>query len=274
MEKSGSKYASGSNYNLIKLECGVELTENKRKKSGGKNYFEKYGRLSFELFQNKLNKTTSEYFSSNELKEKTNDSSNKEKTENEKTKKESLKISKSLKNEMLAKKELIRQKSEYDAKFDINNTTNDFMNVKAKNLKIVMNDLDLMKDFELNIETENNFMPQSKYNFFKNKMNKDFKSSKKDLRAINDFNKTVLKNDLWGDPRNSNINENMYNKQPFHFSHKTKKYINYPIIGLPRQRFPPITSIKLKNNNNMIKGGMNFRKVKIKNLSRDNINDN
>ena len=274
MEKSGSKYASGSNYNLIKLECGVELTENKRKKSGGKNYFEKYGRLSFELFQNKLNKTTSEYFSSNELKEKTNDSSNKEKTENEKNKKESLKISKSLKNEMLAKKELIRQKSEYDAKFDINNTTNDFMNVKAKNLKIVMNDLDLMKDFELNIETENNFMPQSKYNFFKNKMNKDFKSSKKDLRAINDFNKTVLKNDLWGDPHNSNINENMYNKQPFHFSHKTKKYINYPIIGLPRQRFPPITSIKLKNNNNMIKGGMNFRKVKIKNLSKDNINDN
>ena len=43
MEKSGSKYTSGSNFNLIKLECGVELTENKRKKSGGKNYFEKYG---------------------------------------------------------------------------------------------------------------------------------------------------------------------------------------------------------------------------------------
>ena len=70
MEKSGSKYASGSNFNLIKLECGVELTENKRKKSGGKNYFEKYGRFSYELFQNRLNKTTQDNFVTSELNEK------------------------------------------------------------------------------------------------------------------------------------------------------------------------------------------------------------
>ena len=33
-----------------------------------------------------------------------------------------------------------------------------------------MQNLELMKDFEFNIESENNDTPQSKYNFFKNRI--------------------------------------------------------------------------------------------------------
>ena len=69
LEKSGSKFASGSNFNLMKLECGVDLTENRKKKSGGKNYFEKYGKFSFELYQSKLNNTMSDNFMVKGLKE-------------------------------------------------------------------------------------------------------------------------------------------------------------------------------------------------------------
>ena len=158
MEKSGSKYASGSNFNLIKLECGVELTENKRKKSGGKNYFEKYGRFSYELFQNRLNKTTQDNFVTIELNEKINNSMKQENN--------LIDIRKSnKKDEIFSNKELNRQKSDFDAKFEIINTSNDFLNPKTKNLKIVMQNLELMKDFEFNIESENNDTPQSKYNF-------------------------------------------------------------------------------------------------------------
>ena len=275
MERSGSKYASGSNFNLIKLECGVELTENRKKKSGGKNYFEKYGRFSYELFQNKLNKTMSENFMANDLKDLMNNSMKKEEKETENIRKDNRKKSTIKKAELLSNKELIREKSEYDAKFEVPNGGNEYLNIKTKNLRIVMNNLDLMKDFELNIDTENNYIPQTKYNFFKNKINKNFKKSKKDLKEINDFNKTVLKNNFWGEPNNQNIKDNMYNniKPPFHFSHNKKRNINFPIIGLPRQRLPPISSIRLLNND-ITKRRIDFGKVKIKNLSTDNlIND-
>ena len=172
------------------------------------------------------------------------------------------------KDEIFSNKELNRQKSDFDAKFEIINTSNDFLNPKTKNLKIVLQNLELMKDFEFNIESENNDTPQSKYNFFKNKINKNLKTNKKDLKEINDFNKTVLKNDFWGEPNIPNINGFVNNKPPLHYSHNIKKLINFPIIGFPRHRLPPISS-----KYNMTKSGLNFRKVKVKNLSRGNFND-
>ena len=270
LEKSGSKYASGSNFDLMKLECGVNLTENRKKKSGGKNYFEKYGKFSFELYQSKLNNTMSDNFMVKGLKEMM-DNSIKEEDENENE------IKPNLKGFNRKKSILIRQKSDYNANIEmdnkIDNNANNYLNIKTKNLKIVMNNLDLMKDFELNIDRTNKYMPKTKYNFFKSKnINQNFKKNKKDLRDINDFNKTVMKNDFWGEPDNTNTKDNFYTKQPFHFFHK--KNNNFPIFGLKRERLPPIYTSKL-HNNSMIKNksGIDFSKEKIRNLSRDNIND-
>ena len=266
-DRSGSKYASGSNFNLMKLECGVNLTENRKKKSGGKNFFEKYGKFSFELYKSKLNNTMSGNFLGKDFKEMMNDSMKKEEDNNQ--------IKSNFKGFKKKKSILIKQKSDYDANIEnieIDNNTNNYLKMKTKNLKVVMNNLDLMKDFELNIDKTNNYMPKTKYNFFKNTINKNFQKNKKDLRDINDFNKTVLKNDFWGEPNNSNTKENFYTRQPFRFFHK--KNINFPIIEFKRERLPPIYTSKLYNNS-MIKNRsrINLEKEKTRNFSRDNIND-
>ena len=36
----------------MNLECGVNLTENNQKKSGGRDYLHKYGRFSFDIYEN------------------------------------------------------------------------------------------------------------------------------------------------------------------------------------------------------------------------------
>ena len=178
--------------------------------------------------------------------------------------------SKIKKNEINRK--LIREKSDYDAKFGIQSTDNRYLNLKTKNLEIVMNNLDLMKNFELNIDNDNNNnISKTKYNFFKNRnIIMSFKKRKKDLNEINDFNKTVMKNDFWGEPGKLYNKENIYIKPPIHLFHNSKKYRQFPIIGLPRERLPHIT-----NRYNMIKtdGSKNLEKIKIKNLSKDNINE-
>ena len=272
IEKIGSKYASGSNFNLIKLECGVELTENRKKKSGGKNYFEKYGRFSYELYKNRLNKTMSENFMIKETKEIVKNSLKKEENENDYKRKDVIKKSERMKKELVHNKELIREKSDYDAKFGISNIGNNYLNLKTKNLEIVMNNLDLMKDFELDIKHENKYTNNTKYNFFKNKINQNIIKSKKDLREINDFNKTVMGNNLWGEPTKSNLKHNVDLKPSLHLFYNIKKNIEFPIIGLPRQRLPHISSNYF--NNIITEKGTNSQKYKIKNLSKYNIFEN
>ena len=272
MDRTGSKFASGSNYNLIQLECGVDLTENKKKKSGGKNFYEKYGKFSYDLYQSKLNKTASNNFFDSNYKNIINNSKiNEEKEDNKKN--ENIQKIKNKIKEYISDKSLIRENSDYQAKFEINNQGNNYLKLKTRNLKIVMNNLDLMKDFELNIDSERNHKSNIKYNYFKNKINKSFKRNKKDLREINDFNKTVLKNNLWGEPDAPNIKENNYYLNlPHHNFHNIRHNIQYPIIGLPRERLPPISNIRL-HNYNMIKTEIkkSLEKEKIKNLSKDNI---
>ena len=190
IERTGSKFASGSNYNLIQLECGVDLTENKKKKSGGKNFYEKYGKFSYDLYQSKLNKTASDNFFETNYKNIINNSKINEEKEDNKKNGDLKNIKKKIK-EYISDKSLIRENSDYQAKFEINDQGNNYLNLKTRNLKIVMNNLDLMKDFELNIDSERKHSSNIKYNYFKNKINKSFKRNKKDLREINDFNKTV-----------------------------------------------------------------------------------
>ena len=255
-EKNEAKYASGSNYNLIKLECGVNLIENRKKKSGGKNYFAKYGRYSYDLYKNKLNKTTSENFIENEYKEIINDSFKEDKIRTKK--------------EIISEKVLIKKKSNCKINFE-NIDIEEHLNTKTKNLKIVMNNLDLTKDFKLNMEQYNKNMKNTKYNFFKTKINnKSFNRNKKDLREINNFNKTVMKNNLWGEPNNSSIKED--HQKPLHFYHHLKNNIRLPFIGLKRERLPSILSVKYHQLKDIkTERNKSFEKLKIKNLSKENI---
>ena len=272
MERTGSKFASGSNYNLMQLECGVDLTENKKKKSGGKNFYEKYGKFSYDLYQSKLNKTASDNFFETNYKNIINNSKINEEKEDNKKNNDIKNIKRKIK-EYISDKSLIRENSDYQAKFEITNPSNNYLKLKTRNLKIVMNNLDLMKDFELNIDSDRKHKSNIKYNYFKNKINKSFKRNKKDLREINDFNKTVLKNNLWGEPNESNIKENNYYLNlPHHNFHNIRHNIQYPIIGLPRERLPPISNIRV-HHYNAIKTEIkkSLGKEKIKNFSKNNI---
>ena len=56
------QFAAGSNFDIIKLETGVDLTEDSKFKSGGKDFFKKFQRYSLENFERqfirKFRKTT------------------------------------------------------------------------------------------------------------------------------------------------------------------------------------------------------------------------
>ena len=269
IEKNGAQYASGSNYDLIKLECGVNLTENRKKKSGGKNYFEKYGRFSYDLYQNKLNKTTTENFLENEYKEVINNSFKEDKSNSYNDKKKEKMKNDKIKKELISDKVLIREKSDFNGKYE-NTNVEAQLKAKIRNLKMVMNNLDLMKEFQLDIEQKKSYMKNTKYNFFKTKINKSFKRNKKDLREINNFNKTVMKNNLWGEPNNLNKKEDTPMKQPFF--HNLKYNIHFPIIGHKRERIPPLSLFKNHLFNvSKNKRNISFEKIKIRNLSKDNI---
>ena len=263
IEKNGAQYASGSNYDLIKLECGVNLIENRKKKSGGKNYFKKYGRFSYDLYKNKLYKTTTEnFFENEEYKEIMNDSIKKDKINDDNK-------NNKIKDELISDKVLNREKSDLNDKYE-NTDIKMQLKTKIRNLKIVMNNLDLMKEFQLDIDQEKRNMKNTKYNFFKTKINKSIKRNEKDLREINNFNKTVMKNNLWGEPDILNKKEDILIKQPLF--HNLKYNIRFPIIGQKRERLPPLSLFKAHQLNILkTKRNISFEKMKIRNLSKDNI---
>ena len=121
-----------------------------------------------------------------------------------------------IKDELISDKVLNREKSDLNDKYE-NTDIKMQLKTKIRNLKIVMNNLDLMKEFQLDIDQENRNMKNTKYNFFKTKINKSIKRNEKDLREINNFNKTVMKNNLWGEPDILNKKEDILIKQPlFH----------------------------------------------------------
>ena len=240
IDKSGSKYASGSNFNLMKLECGVNLTENNKKKSGGKNFFEKFGKYSYEIYKNGLNRTMTENFKEKELIE--INISNKKKEENDKKFINDKKLIEK-KEVFLPYKGLTRENS--DSKFRITAGRNHFFNLKENNLKNIMSNLDLMKDFEINMDTERNNISNIKYNIFKDTNNKNLSKKRKDFIEINKFNKSVMNNELWGEPHHNNLNIKEQLKPLFHLNKNSKENIQFPIIAFQRERLPPTSILKM-----------------------------
>ena len=243
---------SGSNFDIMSPSCGVNLTEENKSKSGGKDFFHKYNKYSIQVFEETLNKTISANFYQNKIENIINNTTS--------TNVMSLK-----KRRKSVVKEIINESSKVknqENKNKANNTTNVNSTVpnesnsniilKTKNLKMALTNLDLIT------EGEEKYL--SKQNNSKNKnviKRKQFiidfnKQEQKDYDEIDKFAKTLVGSENWGD--------NIYNKtnvkRDFRRPKKPvneilKREIPENILNhLPRKRLPPINVInRLKENN-------------------------
>ena len=269
-DKSGAKFASGSNFEIMNLECGVNLIENKKKKTGGKNYFQKYGRCSFEIFQDQLNKTTNSYYQKENysaIKLNINDSDDHIKTE--------------INLPPVKEKKLKREKTDYEIKISENIGKN-MLNLKTKNLKAVLSSLDLINEKKFNEFSKTNYENKN-WDILKNNNKKENKE-KLNLGEINIFNKTLMKNKKWGDP-NDCQNPYMTRQNPIKPENLLQKEKSQnKLNNSPRRRLPPINSaIKLFNEQishtqkagfHLKKRNKNFKNIKYLNLSKDNLYGN
>ena len=282
-DRNDMKFASGSNFEIMNLECGVNLIEKNRKKSGGKDYFHKYGRCSYEIFQNQLNKTSTGFYTEQLGNNFINININDENDNSE----ENLKTDIGKKGtglpplSPLKKKIMKKERTEYDLRNISSNEKNKFINLRIKNLKYALNNLDLIDEKKLK---ENNI--ENKINYFKNGIDKDIKKSKKDLGEINIFNKTLMENKFWGESRDSHKNMAIAIRFPVKLEKKyLQREVNPNLLNhLPRKRLPPISSaVKLFSENmNQTEGGINnatrnkkkLKELRNQNLSKDSLYEN
>ena len=282
-DKNDMKFASGSNFEIMNLECGVNLIEKNRKKSGGKDYFHKYGRCSYEIFQNQLNKTSTGFYTEQLGNNFINININDENDNSE----ENLKTDIGKKGtglpplSPLKKKIMKKERTEYDLRNISSNEKNKFINLRIKNLKYALNNLDLIDEKKLK---ENNI--ENKINYFKNGNDKDIKKSKKDLGEINIFNKTLMENKFWGESRDSHKNMAIAIRFPVKLEKKyLQREVNPNLLNhLPKKRLPPISSaVKLFSENmNQTEGGINnatrnkkkLKELRNQNLSKDSLYEN
>ena len=282
-DRNNMKFASGSNFEIMNLECGVNLIEKNRKKSGGKDYFHKYGRCSYEIFQNQLNKTSTGFYTEQLGNNFINININDENDNSE----ENLKTDIGKKGtglpplSPLKKKIMKKERTEYDLRNISSNEKNKFINLRIKNLKYALNNLDLIDEKKLK---ENNI--ENKINYFKNGNDKDIKKAKKDLGEINIFNKTLMENKFWGESRDSHKNMAIAVRFPVKLEKKyLQREVNPNLLNhLPRKRLPPISSaVKLFSENmNQTESGINnatrnkkkLKELRNQNLSKDSLYEN
>ena len=279
-DRNRMKFASGSNFEIINLECGVNLIENQKIKTGGKDFFRKYGRCSFEVFQEQLNRTSSDYFhndNNNYINVNINDN------ENDSNIKSDIKQDNSGLPYIL-KKKFKKEKSDYDILNTMPNTSNNYLNLKTTNLKAALNNLDLinedrLREFAMKNEDKNN-------NILNN--TKDKKLEKKDYGEINKFNKTLLKNKLWGEPTDSFHTQYMSRIFPIKPDQKylLKNLSKNDLNHSPRKRLPPLATTQRAFGAQIDKNdfGKNIKskrpikkkliELKNKNLSKDDIYNN
>jgi len=252
---------AGSNFDLMLPECGVNLIEEKKTKSGGKDYFTKYNKYSLQFFEETFNKTISANIYQNNILNNDNNAKNK----------------KNIKDQLM---ESIKEKGS-DKKIINNNMhmimpseSNDKLLVKTKNLKKALNELDLITegDEKLILDKKN----RNKNILKRKKIIMNFrKHSKKDYKEIDKFAKTLMGGENWG----NNIYKTINNlKQSFKQPKKPifdelKREVPATLLNhLPRKRLPPIIN-KLKDNKmgyTITEGFFNKnKKLKLKSIPKD-----
>ena len=215
--REGMKFASGSNFQIMNLECGVNLIEKNQKKSGGRDYFQKYGRCSYEIFQNQLNKTSSGFYfnrtNNNFINININDDNEMNTNNNLDQKNRGF-------PPLTPVKKLKKERKEYELMNTSPNRANYYLQLKTKDLKHALSNLDLIDEKKIN---EKNF--ENNNNFFK-KSNKGLNIEKRQFGDMNIFNKTLMENKFWGEASGSHKNIAVGLRLP---SKPEKKYLKREI---------------------------------------------
>ena len=276
------KIISGSNFEIMNLECGVNLTENNQRKSGGKDYFHKYGRLSLDSYENQLYRTSSSFYN-NQFKNNNYINININNSGGDDSNEQKLKAYTHQKNSRLQSATPSKMKEKID---EMRNTPpsrkNKYLYLKINNLKSALSHLDLIneKDFiKMNLTNQ--------IKIFNNSKNKRIKKLKKHLGDINKFNSALLLgNQFQAMPKDSNKKE-IKRKLPTKPDEKIlKREVSHNLMKhLPRQRLPPILS-ELKTyvdhdnvsdifrNDSLLKKKKKLKEIKNKNLSKDSLFEN
>ena len=175
---------SGSCFDRIHLEIGVSMKENKKFKTGGKDFFIKYNKYLIKNYNKKLkdtlsaNKTQYNMFSNSELKKDFN--FNESVTSN---------FNQGSQTSTMFKKSNITDMNSIKT-FEMTSSLNPLIKLNGtSSLRLTMNDLDLISESEIA-----NFK-QHRKNIFKEKTKS---LGNKELNEMNKFTSTLVSNDKWG----------------------------------------------------------------------------
>jgi len=232
--------AAGSNFAIMNPECGVNLTEDKKTKSGGKDYFKKYNKYSIQVFEETLNKTATSNFYQNRMNNPNNNVMSLKK--------------KSLRDQILEEKDSEAKQNNTNTNINLTlpNEFNNKLFVKTKNLRRALNDLDLIT------EGEERAFSQKKNNknlLKRKKFIVDFrKKEKRDYDEINKFAKTLIGEENWGNRIYENVTnlKKNFRKPAKPIFDELKREVPLNLLNhLPRKRLPPINNGNRFRDNSM-----------------------
>ena len=230
-DKPETRYAAGSNFSIMNPEVGVSIIEDKQMKTGGKDFYQKYNRFSLEVFQDQLNKTSRTSFFPT-LTEPTNANDN---IPEKSKRRASINAISPKKKKIL--KDLEPKIMEENHPHEENNT----LSVKTKNLRIALQNLDL-----INEGTQRNLSHNKKIinkNFIKNALSK-YGQTKTDYNEMNVFAKTLMGTHNWGGELYSEkkkISNIRMPKKPEEIELQRELPASL-LRHMPRKRLPPINS--------------------------------
>ena len=257
-DKNSMRFAAGSNFAIINPEVGVSIIEEKKVKSGGKDFFKKYNKFSLEIFQDQLSKTASSNFFP-----KITETINVNNTINDKAKRRA----------SMLKQNVIK---EIEPKFidKLPTEDNNILSIKTKNLKIALENLDLISE-----QKEKEFNKNKKVinkNIIKKTMNK-FEQTKYEYNEMNVFAKTLMGSHNWGVEINSERKRDYTHKIPKKpEENELQRELPVNLLKhMPRKRLPPIQNNLRFNTMGQTTSGFftNRRPKKIKLIVDDNKNN-
>ena len=251
-DKNSMKFAAGSNFEIINPEIGVNIKEEKKLKSGGKDFYKKFNKFSLEIFQDQLSKTVSSNFFP-KIQEQLSPSNN------ENNRRGSLSIKEKI------KKDIVNTLTNNRRPNEDNNT----ISLKTDNLKIALENLDLISERQ---EKKLHKMKLTKNNFLK----KNVKTNKKksDYKEMNIFTKTLMGSQNWGGELYTESRKILKYKIPTK-PEENELQRELPISLLkhmPRKRLPPIMNSFRANTMGQTFSG--FYSQRKSNKFRDLIEDN
>ena len=244
-DKPDSRYAAGSNFTIINPEVGVSIIEDKHMKTGGKDFYQKYNRFSLEVFQDQLNKTSRTSFFPTLTEPTTTNDNIPEKNKGRAS------------NNIIGpkKKKLLKEIEPKIMEENLRHEENNTLSVKTKNLRIALQNLDLINEGTQRYLSHNKKIINK--NFIKNALSK-YGETKADYKEMNVFAKTLMGTHNWGGEvysEKQKISHIRMPKKPEEIELQRELPASL-LRHMPRKRLPPINSnFKL---NDMGKTSMGF----------------